>query len=56
MKMKIFSLNLGVPREVKWTGGEVRTGIYKQPVQGRVNLRRLNLDRSEEHTSELQSQ
>ena len=44
MKMKIFSLNLGVPREVKWTGGEVRTGIYKEPVQGRVNLRRLNLD------------
>jgi MOSC domain-containing protein YiiM len=42
--MKIFSLNVGVPREVKWTGGEVRTGIYKEPVQGRVNLRRLNLD------------
>ena len=44
MKMKIFSLSVGVPREVKWTGGEVRTGIYKEPVQGRVNLRRLNLD------------
>ena len=44
MKMKIFSLNVGVPREVQWVGGEVRTGIYKQPVEGRVNLRRLNLD------------
>jgi MOSC domain-containing protein YiiM len=42
--MKIFSLNVGVPRDVKWYGGEVRTGIYKQPVEGRVNLRRLNLD------------
>ena len=42
--MKIFSLNVGVPREVTWYGGEVRTGIYKEPVQGRVNLRRLNLD------------
>jgi MOSC domain-containing protein YiiM len=44
MKMKIFSLNVGVPREVKWYGGEVRTGIYKEPVEGRVTLRRLNLD------------
>jgi MOSC domain-containing protein YiiM len=42
--MKIFSLNVGLPREVKWYGGEVRTGIYKQPVAGRVVLRRLNLD------------
>jgi MOSC domain-containing protein YiiM len=42
--MKVFSLNVGVPREVKWYGGEIRTGIYKQPVEGRVNLRRLNLD------------
>jgi MOSC domain-containing protein YiiM len=42
--MKIFSLNVGVPRDVTWYGGEVRTGIYKQPVEGRVNLRRLNLD------------
>ena len=42
--MKIFSLNVGVPRDVTWYGGEVRTGIYKEPVQGRVNLRRLNLD------------
>ena len=42
--MKIFSLNVGVPREVTRYGGEVRTGIYKQPVAGRVNLRRLNLD------------
>jgi MOSC domain-containing protein YiiM len=42
--MKIFSLNLGVPREVTWHAGTVTTGIYKQPVDGRVNLRRLNLD------------
>jgi len=42
--MKIFSLNVGVPREMTWYGGEVRTGIYKEAVQGRVQLRRLNLD------------
>jgi MOSC domain-containing protein YiiM len=44
MAMKIFSLNIGLPREVKWCGGEVHTGIYKQPVEGRVALRRLNVD------------
>jgi len=42
--MKIFSLNVGVPREVQWHAGSVVTGIYKQPVEGRVALRRLNLD------------
>jgi MOSC domain-containing protein YiiM len=42
--MKIFSLNVGLPRDVQWYGGEVRSGIYKQPVEGRINLRRLNLD------------
>jgi MOSC domain-containing protein YiiM len=42
--MKIFSLNVGVPRAVAVDGGTIVTGIYKYPVDGRVNLRRLNLD------------
>ena len=42
--MKIHSLNVGVPREVPVHGGSVITGIFKQPVEGRVTLRRLNLD------------
>jgi len=42
--MNIFSLNVGVPREVPVQGGTVVTGIFKQPVAGRVTLRRLNLD------------
>jgi MOSC domain-containing protein YiiM len=42
--MKIFSLNVGVPREVAWHAGSVVTGIYKEPVAGRIQLRRLNLD------------
>jgi MOSC domain-containing protein YiiM len=42
--MKILSLNVGLPREVEWHGGAVSTGIFKQPVAGRVTLRRLNLD------------
>ena len=42
--MKIVSLNVGLPREVTWRGMTTTTGIYKQPVAGRVALRKLNLD------------
>jgi MOSC domain-containing protein YiiM len=42
--MKIISLNVGLPREVIWHGRSVTTGIYKEPVGGRVALRKLNLD------------
>jgi len=42
--MKLVSLNTGLPREVIWHGRSVETGIFKQPVQGRVALRKLNLD------------
>lgn len=43
-KVKIVSLNTGLPREVTWHGTGVSTGIYKQPVSGRVAARKLNLD------------
>jgi len=43
-KMTIVSLNVGLPRTVVWHGKTVTTGIYKGPVEGRVRLRRLNLD------------
>ena len=42
--MKIVSLNVGLPVEVTWRGRKVTTGIYKEPVEGRIALRRLNLD------------
>jgi len=42
--MHVASLNIGLPREVSWRGTVVTTGIYKEPVEGRVALRRLNLD------------
>ena len=42
--MKILSLNAGLPREVTWQGKIVTTGIFKNPVSGRVMLRTLNLD------------
>lgn len=42
--MKILSVNVGLPREVIFKGEVVTTGIFKQPVKGRVKLRTLNLD------------
>jgi MOSC domain-containing protein YiiM len=42
--MKVESVNVGLPREVIWHGRAVTTGIYKEPVAGRVVLRKLNLD------------
>jgi MOSC domain-containing protein YiiM len=43
-KIKLVSVNVGLPREVTWRGMNVTTGIFKQPVEGRVALRKLNLD------------
>src|SRR6516225_7483842 len=42
--MRVVSLNCGLPRQAQWHGRIVTTGIYKQPVVGRVALRKLNLD------------
>jgi MOSC domain-containing protein YiiM len=42
--MKVVSVNTGLPRDVVWHGRTVTTGIYKTPVNGRIPLRRLNLD------------
>ena len=44
MRMKLVSLNIGLPREVTWHGMNVSTGIFKEPVKGRFALRKLNLD------------
>ena len=41
--MKLMSVNTGLPREVTWHGRSVATGIFKQPVHGRIALRKLNL-------------
>lgn len=42
--MKIISVNVGLPRLVMRNGEPVSTGIFKEPVAGRVMLRTLNLD------------
>jgi MOSC domain-containing protein YiiM len=42
--MRLVSLNVGLPRVVEWNGEPVTTGIFKEPVQGPIMLRALNLD------------
>ena len=42
--MKLLSVNVSKPREIIHNGKPVMTGIYKEPVEGRVMLRTLNLD------------
>jgi MOSC domain-containing protein YiiM len=41
--MRVLSVNVGLPREVTWRSKPVRTGIYKEPVRGRVAVSTLNL-------------
>jgi MOSC domain-containing protein YiiM len=42
--MRVVSVNVGLPRLVRWNGREVTTGIFKRPVEGRIPLHRLNLE------------
>jgi MOSC domain-containing protein YiiM len=42
--MQVISVNVGLPREVIWKGKTVSTGIFKEPVEGRIRMRSLNLD------------
>jgi MOSC domain-containing protein YiiM len=41
---RLVSVNVGMPREVSWQGRIVVTGIWKDPVQGARQVRRLNID------------
>jgi ferredoxin-NADP reductase/MOSC domain-containing protein YiiM len=40
----LLSVNVGLPKDVAWQGKTVHTGIWKSPVAGPVQARRLNLD------------
>ena len=42
--MKLLSVNVSLPKEIDHRGKAVTTGIFKEPVDGRVMLRALNLD------------
>jgi ferredoxin-NADP reductase/MOSC domain-containing protein YiiM len=41
---KLFSVNVGLPRDVTWNGKTVRTAIWKSPVEGRRMVRKLDID------------
>src|SRR5256885_4966660 len=41
---RLLSLNVGLPREIQWRGRVVRTAIWKDPVQGRRRVKRLNVE------------
>jgi MOSC domain-containing protein YiiM len=42
--MKLLSINVARPRIIIAKGQRISTGIFKEPVEGPVMLRRLNLD------------
>lgn len=44
MVMELLSVNVGLPQVVPYKNKTATTGIFKKPVQGRVMLRRHNLD------------
>jgi ferredoxin-NADP reductase/MOSC domain-containing protein YiiM len=41
---RLLSVNVGLPREVRWNGKPVRTAVWKFPVEGRRMVRKLNID------------
>jgi len=43
VRVKLLSINVGLPREVEWRGKVVRTSIFKAPVPGRVRVSSLNV-------------
>jgi ferredoxin-NADP reductase/MOSC domain-containing protein YiiM len=41
---RLLSVNVGLPREISWRGQTVYTSVWKESVQGRRLVRRLNVD------------
>jgi ferredoxin-NADP reductase/MOSC domain-containing protein YiiM len=41
---RLLSVNVGRPREIAWRGKTVYTSVWKEPVEGRRLVRRLNID------------
>jgi MOSC domain-containing protein YiiM len=42
-ELRVVSVNVGRPRLVLWKGTQVSTGIFKTPVEGAIEVKRLNL-------------
>src|SRR5215813_8801596 len=41
---RLLSVNVGLPLDITWNGKNVRTAIWKFPVEGRRAVRKLNID------------
>lgn len=41
---RLLSVNVGLPRDIAWRGKTVHTAIWKDSIQGRRLVRRLNVD------------
>ena len=41
---KLISVNVGMPKDVRWQGKTVFTGVFKDPVAGPRRVRKLNVD------------
>jgi len=41
--MHVVSVNVSLPKTVEWQGRKVTTAIFKEPVEGRVRIRRTGL-------------
>src|SRR2546421_12221011 len=40
----LLSVNVGLPKDVAWHGKTVHTAVWKRPVAGTSQVRRLNID------------
>ena len=40
---RLLSVNVGLPRDIAWRGRTIHTGVWKESVQGRCRVARLNL-------------
>jgi ferredoxin-NADP reductase/MOSC domain-containing protein YiiM len=41
---RLLSVNVGLPKDVAWHGKTVHTAVWKRPVDGPAQVRRLNID------------
>jgi MOSC domain-containing protein YiiM len=42
--LRVISLNVGLPREVEWEGNTILTSIFKEPVDRRLWVSKLNFE------------
>ncbi len=47
-----LSINVALPRDVAWSGEKVHAAVWKQPVRGRIAVRRLNVEGVASHRGE----